>query len=91
MAEQSTKGVGSGTGNAVADRTKKAAITRSLTAAKVAQLPAEMKYAYKQVTACRNSLDSLADVIVNGGSASGELLAAIAAVQQRVGECMFAT
>jgi len=77
-----------GTGDSMADRSAKSAVTRAMTAAKRSKLPPEKLYAHNKVSAARRSLEALADHILDGGAVSGDLLAACAALEGQVGLCI---
>jgi hypothetical protein len=80
-----------GSGNSVADRTKKATATRAITQTKLGKLSPQGRYAHGKIMAARRALEDLADHVIDGGSVSGELLSAVAEVEGQIGQCMFAT
>lgn len=76
---------------ALADRKVKSAATRAITSAKRAKLSGENDYAYSKLSSLKAACDRLQQVILDGGTASGELLAACANVEAEIGKAIFAS
>jgi hypothetical protein len=89
MCAVETKGPQSGGSKSDIDRTQKAAATRRITAEKRSKLSEQNSYAYGKVNACRQACDKMADRLLNGGTATGELLDACAQVEAEIGKAMF--
>lgn len=90
MANEKTAAGGNSVSGSVADRTKKAAATRAITAAKVAKLNGENHYAYAKLGILRNSLALMQERILDGGTATGELAEACGELDKKIGQAMFA-
>lgn len=73
-----------------ADRMAKGKATRALTAAQVAKLSGENHYAYVKIGQCRRALEAMQTRILEGGTATGELVQACAELEANVGIAMFA-
>ena len=89
MANESKTAGNVGSANSNSDRMKKASATRAITAAKLAKLSGNQKYAHSKVMACRRSLEQMADHIADGGNVDSGLLSSIAAIDMAIGASLF--
>lgn len=89
MAEKNDKAAGGGTATSIADRTAKSQATRKITAAKVAKLSDQNRYAYGKLSALRSAVEKMQTRILDGGTATGELVQSCAELEANIGVAMF--
>lgn len=89
MANEAKTTGNTGAASVNSERMKKASVTRALTAAKLAKLDGNSKYAHSKVMACRRSLEAMADHIADGGHVDSGLLSSIAALDMAIGASLF--
>lgn len=89
MAAEKNSQASSAAGGSIADRMAKSKATRAITAQKVAKLSDQNRYAYQKLSACRNALEKMQDRILDGGTATGELVQACAELEANIGVAMF--
>lgn len=72
----------------VKERTKKAQATKAINAKKLEKLTLAGRYAYGELAGVRKQLDSIIEHILNGGTPTGELLAAVKVFEGEIGRCL---
>lgn len=89
MAEKNSGQASGGSAVSQADRMAKSKATRAITASKVAKLSDQNRYAYGKLSALRSALDKMQDRILDGGTATGELVQSCAELEANIGVAMF--
>lgn len=89
MANENIQVGGSKVRGSEVDRLKKAAQTRSINAARKEKLSDRNRYAHSKLTKCANACQQLADAILDGSEANGDVLNACAMLEANIGQCLF--
>lgn len=90
MAEKNSAAGQVGSAAGMAERMAKSKASRAVTAAQIAKLSGENHYAYVKIGICRRALEAMQDRILDGGTATGELVEACANLEAQIGRAMFA-
>jgi predicted negative regulator of RcsB-dependent stress response len=89
MAEKSDRTTAaSGTGS-VAERIAKSQVTRKITGQKLAKLNEQNRYAYGKLASLRSAVEKMQSRILDGGTATGELVQSCAELEANIGVAMF--
>lgn len=88
MADKNAMGSHNAAGVNMADRSKKSAATRAITATKVGKLSGYGLLCYKKIGQIRRELEAAEQFVLDGGSATADMAVALNNVSNEIARCM---